>query len=85
MTGPPPRYDSPAVADALNGEGWTTDRGPLTPRDTGWLTGRLFGRLDFLDLQDRPGLTSRSPLTPTGRAAALGALRQRAHAPRHQP
>jgi hypothetical protein len=86
LTGPPPRYRSPAVADALTGEGWTLSGGdPLTADGTGWLTGPLFGRLDFLQLQDKPSLTSRSPLTIAGHAAALGALRHRAHAPRHQP
>ena len=46
LTGPPPRYDdSPMIADALNGGGWTTDDGPLTRDYTGWLTGPLFGRL----------------------------------------
>jgi hypothetical protein len=85
VTGPPPRYDSPTVADALTGEGWTTDAGPLTRDCTGWLTGPLFGRLDFLGLQDKPTLTGRSPLTPAGHAAALKALRHRAHAPRQHP
>jgi hypothetical protein len=85
VTGPPPRYDSPTVADALTGEGWTTDAGPLTRDRTGWLTGPLFGRLDFLGLQDKPTLTGRSPLTPAGHAAALNALRHRAHAPRQHP
>lgn len=85
VTGPPPRYDSPAVADALTGEGWAADAGPLTRDGTGWLTGPLFGRLDFLGLQGKPTLTGRSPLTPAGHAAALNALRHRAHAPRQRP
>lgn len=38
-----------------------------------------------LGLQDKPTLTGRSPLTTAGRAAALNALRYRAHAPRQQP
>ena len=86
LTGPPPRYDDPpVVADALGGEGWTTDDGPLTRDYTGWLTGPLFGRLDFLGLQGKPSLTGRSPLTPTGQAAAVHALRHRAQAPRQHP
>jgi hypothetical protein len=86
LTGPPPRYDDPpVVADALGGEGWTTDDGPLTRDYTGWLTGPLFGRLDFLGLQGKPSLTGRSPLTPTGQVAAVHALRHRAQAPRQHP
>lgn len=85
LTGPPPRYDDPpVVADALNGEGWSTDEGPLSRDYTGWLTGPLFGRLDFLGLQGKPSLTGRSPLTPTGRAAAVHALRHRSQAPRQR-
>jgi hypothetical protein len=86
ITGPPPTYDSPAaVADALTGEGWTTDGGPLTRDRTGWLTGPLFGRLHFLGLQGKATLAGRAPLTPAGHAAALNALRHRAHAPRQHP
>lgn len=88
LTAQPPAYRSPIVADILTGEGWRNhaDEQPLTPDGTGWLTGELFGRLDFLHLTERHTLTHRAPLTATGRAAATSALRHRAHAPRnHTP
>ena len=87
LTGQPPAYRSPIVADILTGEGWRNhdDGQPLTPDGTGWLTGELFGRLEFLRLTERHHLSHRSPLTPTGRAAATTALRRRAHAPRNHP
>jgi hypothetical protein len=87
LTDQPPAYRSPIVADILTGEGWRNhaDGQPLTTDDTGWLTGELFGRLDFLHLTERHTLTHRSPLTATGRAAAISALRHRAHAPRNHP
>ena len=86
LTNQPPGYGSPAVADILTGEGWRTEGGgPLTARGTGWLTGEVHGRLDFLHLTEKPTLTTRSGLTPTGRTAALTALRQHAHQPRHRP
>jgi hypothetical protein len=49
------------------------------------MTGEVHGRLDFLRLTEKPTLTARSPLTAAGRAAAITALRQHAHRPRHQP
>ena len=86
LTGPPPAYGSPAIADALTGEGWRTeDGGPLTANGTGWLTGEVHGRLEFLHLTDKPTLSSRSALTSSGRIAAITALRQQAHQPRHRP
>ena len=86
LTDQPPSYGSPVVADILTGEGWRTqDGGPLTAGGTGWMTGEVHGRLDFLHLTDKPNLTTRSALTPTGRAAAITALRQHAHQPRNRP
>ncbi len=86
LTDRPPSYGSPVVADILTGEGWRTeDGGPLTAGGTGWMTGEVYGRLDFLQLTGKPTLTARSALTPTGRTAAITALRRHAHRPRHQP
>jgi hypothetical protein len=86
LTDRPPSYGSPVVADILTGEGWRTkDGGPLTARGTGWMTGEVHGRLDFLHLTEKPNLTTRAALTPTGRTAAITALRQHAHQPRHRP
>jgi hypothetical protein len=86
LTDRPPAYGSPVIADILTGEGWRTeDGGPLTASGTGWMTGEVHGRLDFLQLTEKPTLTARSPLTAAGRAAAITALRQHAHRPRHQP
>jgi hypothetical protein len=86
LTDRPPAYGSPVVADILTGEGWRTeDGGPLTAGGTGWMTGEVDGRLDFLQLTGKPTLTARSALTPTGRTAAITALRRHAHRPRHQP
>jgi hypothetical protein len=86
LTDRPPSYGSPVVADILTGEGWRTeDGGPLTARGTGWMTGEVHGRLDFLHLTEKPSLTARPALTPTGRAAAITALRQHAHRPRNHP
>ena len=86
LTDRPQSWGSPVVADNLTGEGWRTDDGgPLTARNAGWMTGEVYGRLDFLHLTEKPTLTTRSALTPTGRSAALTALRQHAHRPRHRP
>ena len=86
LTDRPPSYGSPVVADILTGEGWRTeDGGPLTARGTGWMTGEVHGRLDFLHLTDKPNLATRSALTPTGRAAAITALRQHTQQPRNRP
>lgn len=86
LTGPPPAYRSPAVADILTGEGWRSTGGdPLTADAAGWLTGTVHGRLHFLDLTGRPTLTHHPALTDTGRAAAITALRQHAHRPRQHP
>jgi hypothetical protein len=87
LTGQPPAYRSPVVADILSGEGWRNqdDGQPLTPDGTGWLTGELFGRMESLQLTDGHHLTHRSPLNTAGRAAAITALRCRAHAPRNHP
>jgi len=49
------------------------------------MTGEVHGRLDFLHLTEKPNLTTRAALTPTGRTAAITALRQHAHQPRHRP
>ena len=81
----PPSYGSPVIADILTSEGWRTqDGGPLTGSGTGWLTGEVHGRLDFLHLTDRPHLATRPALTPTGRAAAITALRHHAQQPRNR-
>jgi hypothetical protein len=86
LTDQPPSYGSPVIADILTGEGWRTeDGGPLTERGTGWMTGTVTGRLDFLRLTEKPTVTTRSALTPTGRAAAIIALRRHAHQPRQRP
>jgi hypothetical protein len=64
-------WGSPVVADIITGEGWgTDDGGPLTDRNAGWMTGEVYGRLDFLHPTEKPTLTTRSALT---------ALRQHAH------
>ena len=82
----PPSYGSPVIADILTGEGWRTqDGGPLTADGTGWITGEVHGRLDFLHLTGKPNLATRSALTPTGRAAAITALRQHTQQPRNRP
>ena len=49
------------------------------------MTGEVYGRLESLHLTGKPTLTSRSDLTPTGRTAAITALRHHAHQPRHRP
>lgn len=86
LTDRPTHYGSPVIADILTGEGWRTEDGsPLTARGTGWMTGEVGGRLDFLHLTEKPTLTMRSALTPTGRTAAITALRRHAHRPRQQP
>lgn len=80
-----PTYGSPVVADILTGEGWRTEDGdPLTARGAGWLTGEVHGRLDFLKLTEKATLTTHSALTPTGRTAAITALRHRAYEPRNR-
>lgn len=85
-TGQPPAYGTPAVADILTGEGWRTSSGaPLTPHGTGWLTGPVHGRLDFLRLTGKATPSHHAPLTGTGRAAATTALRQHANQPRNHP
>ena len=86
LTDQPPSYGSPVIADILTGEGWRTqDGGPLTADGTGWITGEVHGRLDFLHLTGKPNLATRSALTPTGRAAAITALRQHTQQPRNRP
>ena len=86
VTNQAPAYGSPVIADILTGEGWrTAGGGPLTADGTGWLTGTMTGRLESLNLTERPNLTTRSALTSTGRIAAINALRQLAHQPRNRP
>ena len=85
LTDRPPSYGSPVVADILTSEGWRSeDGGPLTAPGTGWMTGEVHGRLDFLHLTDKPHLATRPALTPTGRAAAITALRHHAQQPRNR-
>ena len=73
VTGKSPAYGSPVVADILTGEGWSTEGGPVT------------GRLYFLHLVEKRNLSAETRLTPTGRVAAITALRQHAHQPRNRP
>ena len=85
VTGQAPAYGSPVIADILTGEGWSTDDGPVTARAAWWLAGEVGGRLDFLHLVEKRNLSTATRLTPTGRVAAITALRQRAHQPRNRP
>jgi hypothetical protein len=74
LTGRPPSWGYPVVADILTGEGWRTeDGGPLTDRNAGWMTGEVYGRLDFLQLTENP------PWPPDPRSPQL--VRRRDHRP----
>ena len=85
VTGTSPAYGSPVLADILTGEGWSTDSGPVTPREAWWMAGEVNGRLNFLHLAEKRNLTTQTRLTPTGRVAAITALRRHAHQPRNRP
>jgi hypothetical protein len=85
ITDQSPAYGSPVLADILTGEGWSTDDGPVTPRQAWWMAGEVNGRLTFLHLVEKRNLTTQTRLTPAGRDAAITALRQHAHQPRNRP